>query len=169
MRNWHTLSLLLHLVALALWLGGIGFFLAAFGPAVNALEAGAAMRSLNQGRVAFEGVAWTGITLLMLTGGVNLVLRSQFTGAHLGQTYMIILAIKLFLFVAMLVHHTLQVFKYGPKIAALTPGNPCGWRRLAGAVARPLAKVVHPAEIKRRAGAGGDAAWRSADGKLAGC
>ena len=120
MRNWHTLSLLLHLVALALWLGGIGFFLAAFGPAVNALEAGAAMRSLNQGRVAFEGVAWTGITLLMLTGGVNLVLRSQFTGAHLGQTYMIILAIKLFLFVAMLVHHTLQVFKYGPKIAALT-------------------------------------------------
>ena len=130
MHNWHALSLLLHLVALALWLGGIAFFLAAFGPAVKDLKAGAAVRSLNHGRVAFEGIAWIGITLLMITGGVNLVLRSQVTGAHLGQTYMIILAIKLFLFVAMLVHHTLQVFKYGPKIAALThqaPADTVAW------------------------------------------
>lgn len=120
MHNWHALSLLLHLVALALWLGGIAFFLAAFGPAVHDLKPVAAIRSLNQGRMAFEGVAWIGITLLMVTGGVNLVLRSQVTGAHLGHTYMIVLAVKLFLFVAMLVHHTLQVFKYGPKIAALS-------------------------------------------------
>jgi uncharacterized membrane protein len=130
MQNWHALSLLLHLVALALWLGGIAFFLAAFGPALNELKAGVAMRSLNHGRMAFESVAWSGITLLMITGGVNLVLRSQETGAHLGRTYMIILAIKLFLFVAMLVHHTLQVFKYGPKIAALTaeaPSDSVAW------------------------------------------
>jgi putative copper export protein len=130
MHNWHALSLLLHLVALALWLGGIAFFLAAFGPAVNDLKANAAIRSLNQGRMAFEGVAWIGITLLMITGGVNLVLRSQVTGAHLGNTYMIILAIKLFLFVAMLVHHTLQVFKYGPRIAALSaqaPADGAAW------------------------------------------
>jgi putative copper export protein len=124
MHNWHALSLLLHLVALALWLGGIAFFLAAFGPAVKDLKPGAAIRSLNHGRTAFEGVAWIGITLLMVTGGVNLVLRSQVTGAHLGQTYMMILALKLFLFVAMLVHHTLQVFKYGPRIAALTAQAP---------------------------------------------
>jgi hypothetical protein len=37
---------------------------------------------------------------------------------------MILLAIKLFLFVAMLAHHTLQVFKYGPKIAALSAAAP---------------------------------------------
>jgi putative copper export protein len=130
MLNWHALSLLLHLVSLALWLGGIAFFLAAFGPAVNDLKAGAALRSLNQGRIAFEGIAWIGIALLMISGGVNLVLRSQVTAMHLGQTYMIILSIKLFLFVAMLVHHTLQVFKYGPKIAALTsevPANATAW------------------------------------------
>ncbi len=124
MVDWHALSLLLHLLALALWLGGMAFFLAAFGPALKDLPASAAMRSLNHGRMAFESVAWIGITLLMITGGVNLVLRSQVTGAHLGRTYMIIVAIKLFLFVAMLVHHTLQVFKYGSKIAALTNETP---------------------------------------------
>ncbi len=124
MHTWHALSLLLHIVALALWLGGMAFFLAAFGPAVRDLKPGAAIRSLNQGRIAFESVAWIGITLLMVTGGVNLVLRSQVTGAHLGHTYMIVLAVKLFLFVAMLVHHTLQVFKYGPKIAGLSAEAP---------------------------------------------
>ena len=124
MRTWHALSLLLHLLALTLWLGGIGFFLVAFGPAVKGLSAGAAIRTLNQGRMAFEGVAWTGIILLMITGGVNLVLRSQESGAHLGSTYMVVLALKLFLFVAMLVHHTLQVFKYGPQIATLTEQAP---------------------------------------------
>jgi putative copper export protein len=137
MHNWHALSLLLHLVALALWLGGIGFFLAAFGPAVNDLRPGAAIRSLNRGRMALEGVAWIGITLLMITGVVNLMLRSQVTGAHLGETYMIVLAAKLFLFVAMLVHHTLQVFKYGPKIAALTAQAP------ADATAWPEALRAH--------------------------
>jgi uncharacterized membrane protein len=130
MHPWHALSLLLHLLALALWLGGIGFFLAAFAPAVSALNPGAALQSLNRGRIAFESIAWTGIVLLMITGGVNLVLRSQVTGAHLGRAYMIILAIKLFLFVAMLVHHTLQVFKYGPRIASLTadaPADAAAW------------------------------------------
>ena len=130
MHDWHALSLLLHLVALSLWLGGIAFFLAAFGPAVRDLEPGAAVRALNRGRMALESVAWAGIALLMLTGVVNLILRSQATGAHLGRTYMIVLAIKLLLFVAMLAHHTLQVFKYGPKIAALsaeTAANAAVW------------------------------------------
>jgi uncharacterized membrane protein len=129
MHNWHTLSLLLHLLALALWLGGMAFFLAAFWPAMNGVKPGTAIRALNQGRIAFEGIAWIGIILLMLTGGVNLILRSQMTSAHLGRAYMIVLAIKLFLFVAMLVHHTLQVFKYGPRIAALTAeaGDAAAW------------------------------------------
>jgi uncharacterized membrane protein len=120
MRNWQALSSLFHLVALALWLGGMGFVLVAFGPAVHDLKPSASIRALNQGRIAFEGVAWLGIALVMVTGVANLMLRNQSTGAHLGQTYMVVLAIKLFLFVAMLAHHTLQVFKYGPKIAALT-------------------------------------------------
>ena len=38
MTAWHTLSLFFHLVALALWLGGIAFFLVVFGPAVHDLQ-----------------------------------------------------------------------------------------------------------------------------------
>jgi hypothetical protein len=42
------------------------------------------------------------------------------TAGNLGRYYLTILSVKLLLFLAMLVHHALQVFKYGPKIAALT-------------------------------------------------
>ncbi|MDH3446346.1 MAG: hypothetical protein OEN50_20675 [Deltaproteobacteria bacterium] len=124
MQHWQALSLLLHLVALALWLGGIAFFLVAFRPSMQSLRPGAAIRALNQGRLALEGIAWIGITLLMVTGMINFMLRNQVTDAHLGRTYMILLAIKLLLFVAMLAHHTLQVFKYGPSIAMLTAEAP---------------------------------------------
>jgi putative copper export protein len=120
MHEWHALGLLLHLIAISLWPGGILFFLVAFAPAARTLEPAAAMRALNRGRLALESAAWVGIVLLMLTGAVNLILRSQATSAHLGRTYMVILAVKLLLFVAMLAHHTLQVFKYGPTITALS-------------------------------------------------
>jgi putative copper export protein len=120
MTRLHSLSLLLHLLALAMWLGGIAFFLIVFGPAVHDLKAGLSLKLLNRGRMTFEWLSWTAIGLLFLTGILNLVLRSQTTGAHLGQYYLTILSIKLLLFVAMLVHHALQVFKYGAKIASLT-------------------------------------------------
>jgi uncharacterized membrane protein len=120
MDGWHALNLLLHIVAAALWIGVSAFLWVAFGPAVHTLESAAYTRALNRGRLGFESLAWFGIALLMLTGMVNLLLRSQATNAQLGRSYMIILVIKLFLFVAMLAHHTLQVFKYGPKIAALS-------------------------------------------------
>jgi uncharacterized membrane protein len=120
MNEWQAVNLLLHIVAAALWLGVSAFFWLAFEPAIDTLESAAYRRALNRGRLALESLAWFGIALLMLTGMGNLLLRSQATNAHLSHSYMIILAIKLFLFVAMLVHHTLQVFKYGPKIAALS-------------------------------------------------
>jgi uncharacterized membrane protein len=120
MTFWPTLSLLVHLLALALWLGGITFFLVVFGPAVHELKPGASIGVLNQGRIAFEAVSWTGIALLMITGIINLIIRNQISSGNLGQHYMLLLSAKLFIFVAMLVHHSLQVFKYGPKIVALT-------------------------------------------------
>ena len=120
MTRLYSVSLLLHLIALAMWLGGIAFFLIVFGPAVHGLTAGLGLRLLNHGRMTFELLSWTAIGLLFVTGMLNLVLRSQMTGVHLGQYYLTILSVKLLLFVAMLVHHALQVFKYGPKIAANT-------------------------------------------------
>ena len=68
----------------------------------------------------FEALSWTGIALLFLTGILNLVLRSEITAGDVGQHFLAILSVKLVLFVAMVIHQALQVFKYGPKITALT-------------------------------------------------
>ncbi len=124
MTGWYTLSLLIHLVALALWLGGMVFFLVVFGPAVHELRPAIAIRTLNQGRISFEAVSWAAIGLLLITGMLNLILRNQPTGAPHGEFYTILLSIKLFLFFAMLAHHCLQIFKYAPQIAALTAQTP---------------------------------------------
>ena len=124
MTRLQSVNLLLHLLALAMWLGGIAFFLIVFGPAVHDLKAGLGLRLLNRGRITFELLSWTAIALLFLTGILNLVLRSQMTGVYLGEYYLTILSVKLLLFVTMLVHHALQVFKYGPKIAANTNQSP---------------------------------------------
>ena len=120
MTRLHSLSLLLHLLALAMWLGGIAFFLIVFGPAVHELKPVLGLKLLNRGRMTFEALSWTAIGLLFLTGILNLVMRSEMTAGDLGRYYLTILSVKLLLFLAMLVHHALQVFKYGPKIAALT-------------------------------------------------
>jgi putative copper resistance protein D len=122
--GWHALSLLLHLVALALWLGGMVFFLVVFGPSAHELRPGIGVRTLNQGRIALEAVSWTAIGLLVITGTINLILASDGAGMAQGRFYAITLSVKLFFFFAMLVHHCLQVFKYAPPIAALTAQTP---------------------------------------------
>jgi putative copper export protein len=124
MTSWHTFSLFLHLVGIALWLGGIAFFLVVFGPAVHDLDLRIGMRMLNQGRISLEAVSWAGIALLLITGVINWVARTQAISTPQENFYPIVLGIKLFLFVAMGVHHGLQVFKYAPKIASLTTQLP---------------------------------------------
>jgi putative copper export protein len=122
MTAWYSLSLLFHLVAIALWLGGIVFFLAVTGPAVHELEPAIAIKTMNQSRIGLELISWSAIALLLLTGIVNLVLRLQATAPPAGESYTVLFSTKLFLFGAMAMHHGLQVFKYGPRIAALTAG-----------------------------------------------
>ena len=124
MTSWYTLSLFFHLVGLALWLGGIAFFLVVFGPAVHDLQPGLGIRTLNHGRLSLEAISWVGIGLLLVSGIINLILRNQEPSTPQDNFYTIALAVKLFLFVAMVVHHCLQVFKYGPKIASLTADLP---------------------------------------------
>lgn len=115
---------MIHLVALALWLGGIVFFLIVLGPAAHELDPGIAIRTMNQGRIGLELISWTAIGLLLVTGIVNLIIRTQATAAAPSGSYAIILGAKLLLFCAMVVHHSLQVFKYAPRIAALTAQFP---------------------------------------------
>lgn len=124
LNGWHLLSLLLHLVGLALWLGGMIFFLVVFGPAVHELRPGIGVKTLNQGRAALEAVSWAAIGLLVITGMINLASAGDGAGMAQGRFYTITLSVKLFLFFAMLVHHCLQVFKYAPQIAALSAQTP---------------------------------------------
>lgn len=114
----YSLSLMIHLLAQALWLGGIVFFLIVVGRAVHDLEPRLAIKTLNQARSGFELVSWIGIGLLLATGMFNLGLRAQ-AGFISGQVWGILLGAKLFLFAAMVVHHCLQVFKYAPIISGL--------------------------------------------------
>lgn len=121
---------MVHLIALALWLGGMVFFLVVLGPAVQELEPRNAAKTLNQGRVGLETLSWIAIGLLLVTGIFNLQVRLAAAGASLSESYGIILGVKLFIFGAMVVHHCLQVFKYAPAISGLTaelPQNLSAW------------------------------------------
>jgi putative copper export protein len=120
MATWYSFSLLIHLIALALWLGGIVFFLVVLGPAVHELEPQIAIMTLNKGRLGLETASWIAIGLLLLTGVLNLLARVPPAGAAIGVSYGILFGIKLFIFSAMVMHHCLQVFKYAPKIAGST-------------------------------------------------
>lgn len=124
MTTLYSFSLLIHLIALALWLGGIVFFLVVLGPAVRELEPRVAVTTLNQGRLGLETASWIAIGLLLLTGIFNLVARAPAAGAATNESYGMLLGVKLFVFGAMVAHHCLQVFKYAPAIASLTPAPP---------------------------------------------
>lgn len=120
MASSYVFNLWLHLLSAALWVGTIFFFLFVFAPAVRSLSAGTGVRTLDQGRWRFESLSWFGIALLLITGILNFILRAQSSGFHIAAGYSVILGVKLFLFLAMGFHHSLQTFKYGPKIAVLT-------------------------------------------------
>lgn len=116
----HSLNLWLHVISLAVWIGGIGFFLFVFAPGAHSLPAGPAIRVLDNGRKSLQTLSWIAINLILITGVLNLVARGAATGFQFGPGYYPILAIKLFLFLAMVFHHSLQAFKYAPLLASLT-------------------------------------------------
>jgi putative copper export protein len=100
--------------------GGILFFLSVFGPAVHALPAASGIQALDKGRRRFQSLSWIAIHLALFTGIVNFVLRGIAAGWAFDPAYNWTLAAKFFLFLAMLFHHSLQAWKYAPRLAALT-------------------------------------------------
>jgi len=113
-----------HVMASALWVGAMVFFLVVLGPSVNPLGPKIAIQALNRGRIGFEILSWIAIGLLLLTGVFNLLLRVSVPTVAVGRFYIVILSIKLLVFGAMLVQHCLQAFKYAPAIAKLTSRLP---------------------------------------------
>ena len=75
MTTCHTVSFLLHLVAFAMWIGAMVFFLIVMGPAVQELEPSIAIRTMNRGRIGLQSISGIAIGLLFATGIANLVLR----------------------------------------------------------------------------------------------
>jgi uncharacterized membrane protein len=120
LASFHVFNLWLHILSAALWVGSISFFLFVFAPAVHSLSAGTGVRILDWGRQRLESLSWFGIAVLLITGILNFIFRAQSSDFHITTGYSIILGIKLFLFLAMAFHHSLQTFKYGPKIVLLT-------------------------------------------------
>jgi len=102
-----------------MWIGAMVFFLIVIGPAVHEMEPSIAIRTMNRGRSGFESLSWIAIGMLLITGIVNLAMRGPATAGP-GHLYVMLLSGKLFLFLAMTVHHCLQVFKYAPRIAQQT-------------------------------------------------
>lgn len=116
----HALNLWFHLSAVVLWIGAMAFFLFVFAPAVHTLSPAAAIQALDRGRRSVESLSWIAINLLALTGLGNLAVRGLESGFPSRGPYNWLLAIKIALFLAMLFHHCLQVFRYSPQIASLT-------------------------------------------------
>lgn len=61
---------------------------------------------------------------MLISGTLNFVLRGVATGFAPGPNYYLILGTKLFLFLAMVLHHCFQAFKYSPLIDSLTAQTP---------------------------------------------
>ena len=109
------MSYFTHLIALAMWLGGIVFFLVVVGPATHEVDPKVAAQTMNRSRAGLETLSWVAIALLLITGFANLMFRAHGATSPVGSHYMTLLGIKLFLFLAMTVHHILQAVKYGRK------------------------------------------------------
>jgi putative copper export protein len=105
---------------MALWLGGMVFFLIVMGAATRDLDAKIAVASLDRARTGFETASWIAIGLLLATGIANLLLGTRDGVLPLDGSYGILLGIKLAVFGAMVAHHCLQAFKHAPEIARLT-------------------------------------------------
>lgn len=107
-----------HLLAAIVWVGGMIFFLFAYGPAARALGGAGRLAALNRGRESFQILSWVAVHLLFLTGVLNFFFRFAPRGPAVGGAYKAILSLKLLLFAAMVFHHALQAFKYAPRLAA---------------------------------------------------
>jgi uncharacterized membrane protein len=134
-------ALWLHVIAALSWTGALAFFVFAFFPAARALAPGEGLAAFERGRRALQTIGWAAIQILLLTGAVNFYFR--FLAGDPGGFYLGTLTVKIVLFGAMIFHHSLQAFKYGPQIAAAECGAGAAWPE-------PLAATIaHWASLAR--------------------
>jgi copper resistance protein D len=127
--SWYYLNVTVHVLAALFWLGGM-FFLAIVGaPVLRAVESPELRRMLFR-RLGeqFRLAGWIAITLLVITGVLNLWFRGLLSGAlqeraFWSTAYGTALAWKLGAVVAMLTNQALHDFVFGPRASRVAPGS----------------------------------------------
>lgn len=125
MRVLYLLSVWLHILAAAVWVGGILFLVLVLVPAVRRPEFRQSAASLIQWTgLRFRWVGWIALGLLILSGSFNLAYRgvglttllsAGFWEGRFGRT----LGVKLFLVAAILLTSAVHDFWIGPQATRL--------------------------------------------------
>jgi uncharacterized membrane protein len=128
--SWYILNVSLHVFAALIWLGGM-FFLALVGaPALRTVEPPPLRAQLFKviGE-RFRTVGWICISVLLITGLLNLHFRGFLSWNMLGSgnfwdaPYGKTLAVKLIAVLAMLVIQVVHDFFHGPAASRAAPGS----------------------------------------------
>lgn len=131
-----SLSLLarsLHVLAAIVWIGGMLFIALVLVPVLRRLEPAERLRLVHATGLRFRTVGWIALSLLLLSGLLNLWLRPYLLGVPLFH-------VKLGLVVLALALGVIHDFVLGPRAGA--PGADPGLRVRASWVARANVLVV---------------------------
>jgi len=136
MGSLYTASLVVHLLALAVWLGGAAFLGMVLVPVLRRPENRALAPALfERAAVRFRVIGWVSLALIVSTGALNLGLRgigmsdltdAAFWSSVYGRAFMHKLGF-VFLILALSVAHDLVI---GPRALALWRSDPDGPRTL---------------------------------------
>lgn len=130
MRAFYLLSIWLHILAAAVWIGGMVFLVLVLVPVIRRPENRAiAAPLIHWTGLRFRWVGWICLGLLILTGTFNLAYRGfgwadLWSGRIFQGPFGSVLGIKLLLVVAILLLSALHDFVIGPRATALWKVNP---------------------------------------------
>lgn len=130
MKALYLLSVWLHIIAAAIWIGGSVFLALVMVPALRRPEyQGMAASFLQQAGGRFRWVGWTSLAVMIVTGLVNLIAR-QFPLEHLvslrlwGSGFGRTIGWKLLLVLAIVILSILHDTTIGPRAIAALRANP---------------------------------------------
>ena len=143
----HLTSVALHILAAAVWVGGMAFLALVVVPVVpRPAFAGQSAALVRETAERFRLVGWSALAVLIITGVVNLAVRgygveSLRSGALFDGFFGHVLAIKLVLVVVTVILALLHDLWLGPRASAIlmaAPGTPAARsaRRLASWLGR---------------------------------
>ncbi len=143
----YVVSVTLHILAAAVWIGGLVFIAAVFVPLLRRRDLGGAARSrLYDALDRFRTIAWVALATLVATGIANLAYRGwtwarAFDPATWSGPFGKALAVKLMLVAAIFTLAAAHDFVVGPRVRALeaqgaAPERVRGLRKLAGWIGR---------------------------------